>query len=54
MEYAFVWMAENWIVMLGVFYLAEKAVKLSPTKADDILVDLIIKGIARKLGLTRN
>lgn len=53
MENALAWMGANWPVMLGVFYLAEKVVKLSPTKADDILVDLIIKGILRKLGLTR-
>ena len=53
MEAAFAWMADNWPVMLAVFYVVEKAVKLSPTKADDILVDLVIKGIMRKLGYTR-
>lgn len=53
METALTWMANNWVLALGIFYIAEKIVKLSPTKADDILVDLIIKGILRKLGLSR-
>ena len=39
------WMLENWEIMLAVFYLAEKIVKLSPSKKDDILVDMIWNGI---------
>ena len=45
------WMLENWEIMLAVFYLAEKIVKLSPSKKDDILVDMIwngIKGVLKK------
>ena len=45
------WMLENWEIMLAVFYLAEKVVKLSPSKKDDILVDMVwngIKGVLKK------
>jgi len=39
------WMLENWDICLLVFMILEKAVKLSPSKKDDILVDMIWNGI---------
>ncbi len=53
METTLTWLANNWPVALAIFYIAEKAVKLSPTKADDILVDIVIKWILKKLKLSR-
>ena len=39
------WMLENWDICLLVFMILEKAVKLSSSKKDDILVDMIWNGI---------
>ena len=39
---------ENWTYILLIFYIAEKVVKLTPFKWDDILVDGI-KAILKKL-----
>jgi hypothetical protein len=36
---------DNWnYILLGIF-VAEKIVKVTPTKYDDIIVDVIIKGL---------
>ncbi len=35
----------NWYWFLLLFYIAEKLVKITPTKYDDIVIDIIIKGI---------
>tara|TARA_Y100000401_G_scaffold116268_1_gene121609 strand:- start:328 stop:471 length:144 start_codon:yes stop_codon:yes gene_type:complete len=43
------WLINNWDIALAVFFLAEKLVKLSPTKYDDILLD-IVWGQIKKLG----
>ena len=39
------WIAENWELCLAGFFILEKIVKLSPTKYDDILLDVIWSGI---------
>lgn len=42
--------AEHWYWVLIVFYVAEKVVKLSPAKWDDILVDGIKAMLVKHLG----
>ncbi len=42
------WVVSNWEYVLTGFYVAEKLVKISPAKWDDILVDGI-KSVAFKL-----
>ena len=44
------WITNNWDLCLLIFVLAEKAVKLSPTKYDDILLDFIWGNIKKTLG----
>jgi len=41
------WLQNNWEIALAVFFLAEKIVKLTPTKYDDILVDMVWGGIKK-------
>jgi len=40
-------LGDNWQIVLIIFYVAEKVVKLTPSKKDDILVDIVIKGLGR-------
>ena len=45
------WFLNNWDICLAVFFLLEKIVKLSPTKYDDILLDVVwdaIKKVMKK------
>ena len=45
------WLLANWQYVLVGFYIAEKVVKLTPTKYDDILFDVVggaIKKLAKK------
>ena len=35
------WISSNWQICLAVFFILEKVVKLSPTKYDDILLDVV-------------
>ena len=42
------WLAQNWEWILLGFYTIEKIVKLTPTKYDDILFDMILKPIKDK------
>ena len=44
------WLANNWEWVLIGFMVAEKAVKLSPTKYDDIVLDVIWNGIKKAIG----
>ena len=37
--------SSNWYWFMLLFYIAEKIVKLTPTKYDDIIVDIIVSGI---------
>ena len=39
------WILGHWEWVLLVFWLLEKLVKLSPTKKDDIIFDMILKPI---------
>ena len=40
----------NWEYVLIAFVIAEKIVKLTPTKYDDILLDIVIKGVYGLVG----
>jgi hypothetical protein len=40
-------LAEEWEVVLVVFYCLEKIVKLSPTDKDDILLDVVFSGVKK-------
>ena len=39
----------NWEWVLLVLYIVEKAVKLSPSKKDDVVWDMIIKPVVNKI-----
>jgi len=43
------WLAQNWEYVLVAFYAIEKIVKLTPTKYDDIVFDMILKPIKDKI-----
>ena len=43
------WIANNWEWVLIAFMIAEKLVKLSPTKHDDIILDIVWKSIKKAL-----
>jgi hypothetical protein len=40
----------NWDIALAIFFVLEKLVKLSPTKYDDILLDMIWNGVKKVVG----
>ena len=42
------WIIANWDICLAGFVLAEKIVKLTPTKHDDIIIDIIGRAILRR------
>jgi len=44
------WMAVNWQYVLLAFYIVEKVVKLSPTKYDDIVLDIIWEALKKLVG----
>ena len=39
------WVINNWDICLLAFMILEKAVKLSPSKSDDILLDIVWNGL---------
>ena len=45
------WIAANWEYVLVVIYALEKIVKMTPTKYDDIVFDMILKPIKDKFCL---
>ena len=45
-----VWLVDNWQWLLVAFFVAEKIVKITPTKKDDILLDVIWYGIKKLAG----
>ena len=47
------WIAANWEYVLIVIYALEKIVKLTPTKYDDILFDMLLKTIKEKLSQSK-
>tara|TARA_Y100001938_G_scaffold45848_1_gene63655 strand:- start:2023 stop:2166 length:144 start_codon:yes stop_codon:yes gene_type:complete len=44
------WLANNWDIALAVFVVLEKIVKLTPTKYDDILIDMMWGGLKKLVG----
>ena len=44
------WFSQNWEWVLLGFMGLEKAVKLSPTDKDDILVDVVFQGLVIMVG----
>ena len=44
------WLMQNWELCLAVFFVLEKLVKLSPTKYDDILLDVVWDGFRKVIG----
>ena len=44
------WITTNWDIALAVFFVLEKVVKLSPTKYDDILLDMVWGGLKKLVG----
>jgi hypothetical protein len=45
MEEVTQYLTENWQTVIIIFFCLEKIVKLSPSKADDILVDVVFNGL---------
>ena len=45
MEEVTQWLTDNWQTVIVVFFCLEKIVKLSPSKNDDILVDVVFNGL---------
>tara|TARA_R100001244_G_scaffold36622_1_gene33526 strand:+ start:246 stop:401 length:156 start_codon:yes stop_codon:yes gene_type:complete len=43
------WIVANWEYILVAVYALEKIVKLTPTKYDDIIFDMILKPIKNKV-----
>ncbi len=43
------WIVANWECILVVIYALEKIVKITPTKYDDIIFDMILKPIKEKV-----
>jgi hypothetical protein len=43
------WLVANWEYVLVVLYAVEKIVKLTPTKYDDIIFDMVLKPIKDKI-----
>ena len=41
------WIIQHWQYILVALYVAEKVVKLTPWKADDIVIDIIGKTLMR-------
>jgi len=41
-------LANNWEWVLLALYVVEKAIKLSPSKKDDVIFDMIVKPIVEK------
>tara|TARA_Y100000593_G_scaffold54849_1_gene102501 strand:+ start:316 stop:462 length:147 start_codon:yes stop_codon:yes gene_type:complete len=44
------WLLLNWDICLLAFMICEKIVKLTPTKYDDILLDMVWGSIKKLLG----
>ena len=41
------WLSQNWDWVLLGFMVAEKAVKMSPSDKDDILLDVVVQGLTK-------
>ena len=47
------WIVANWEYVLVVLYAVEKIVKLTPTKYDDIIFDMLLKPSKEKIAPTK-
>jgi len=45
-----VWLGNNWTLVIAVFWVLEKVVKISPMKQDDIVVDMLYGFIKKLVG----
>ena len=43
------WITANWEYVLLAMYVVEKVVKLSPSKKDDVIFDMILKPIVDRI-----
>ena len=50
MESVVAYFTANWLAFVAVFWVLEKVVKLTPTKYDDILIDIVWGGIKKAVG----
>tara|TARA_R100000458_G_C8265201_1_gene240322 strand:- start:225 stop:401 length:177 start_codon:yes stop_codon:yes gene_type:complete len=46
------WLTDNWQTVIVIFFCLEKVVKLSPSKNDDILVDVLFNGVKQLVNKT--
>jgi len=44
------WIIDNWQYLFVAFFVVEKIVKITPTKYDDILVDVVWKTLKKIVG----
>ena len=42
-------LTSNWVWVLLAFYVIEKVVKLSPSKKDDVIFDMVLKPVLDKI-----
>ena len=42
------WITSNWQIVVIVFFIVEKIIRISPTKSDDIIFDMILKPLFNK------
>ena len=43
------WIQSNWEIVVIIFFIGEKLIRISPTKSDDILLDMILKPLYEKM-----
>ena len=44
------WVIANWMYLVVAFYVLEKIVKITPTKYDDILLDIVWTALKKLAG----
>ena len=44
------WMVGNWTMVVAIFWMLEKIVKITPFPYDDILVDVLWNGLKKAMG----
>jgi len=50
MENIITYVGNNWTFLIAIFWVLEKVVKLTPTKYDDILIDIVWGGLKKLVG----
>tara|TARA_Y100001963_G_C6430769_1_gene286945 strand:- start:186 stop:338 length:153 start_codon:yes stop_codon:yes gene_type:complete len=43
------WIQSNWEIVVIIFFVIEKIIRISPTKSDDILLDMVLKPLYEKM-----